>query len=84
MRPLAPTFVMPENTDTVAGRDNYIVLGGSGVFRGDRGEVTRDGTQSTASTGCLERIWGLDSDGGLDWTDQPETSAGYENRGSGP
>lgn len=44
VRPPAPTFVMPEKTDTVAGRGNYIVLGGSGVFRGARGEVTRDGS----------------------------------------
>lgn len=52
-----------------------------GIFRG---EVTRDGTYSTATSGCIERIWGLDSDGGLDWTDQVDTSPGLENRSSGP
>ena len=33
-----------EKAGRVAGRRNYIVLDGSGVFRGNRGEVTRDGS----------------------------------------
>jgi hypothetical protein len=34
--------------------------------------------------GSIERIWGLDSNGGSDWTEQTTTSMGLENRNSGP
>ncbi len=50
---------------------------------GFRGLATR-GTVSTASLGCCERIWGLDSNAGADWTEQRGTSMGLENRSSGP
>jgi hypothetical protein len=33
---------------------------------------------------CVERIWGLDSDSGLDWTEESVRSFGLENRSSGP
>ncbi len=34
--------------------------------------------------GSLERIWGLDSNSGADWTEQFASSMGLENRSSGP
>ncbi len=38
----------------------------------------------SASTGSVERIWGLDADSGEDWTEQDVASMGLENRSSGP
>lgn len=41
------------------------------------------GSISTTGNVGLERIWGLDSDSGADWTQQPNRSLGLENRSSG-
>lgn len=38
---------------------------------------------SAMLNGSLERFWGLDSNSGGDWTEQPTTSMGLENRSSG-
>jgi hypothetical protein len=48
---------------------------GAGVFRGT-------GVRTPGAPG-LERIWGLDSNGGLDWTSQPSRTLGRENTSDG-
>ncbi len=45
------------------------------------GMATR-GTFAAANAVGVERVWGLDSDGGFDWTEQPDRSMGWENRSS--
>ena len=73
-------FVVDEvHVASVGGSYSDGELGGS-----FRGEVVRDGSQSTGVAGAVERIWGLDSDGGMDWTDQAAGSPGLENTSSGP
>lgn len=49
-----------------------------------RGIATRGVVSSTGGAVGVERVWGLDSDSGSDWTEQPNRSFGYENRSSGP
>jgi hypothetical protein len=44
-----------------------------------RGAISQTGTDDG-----VERIWGLDSDGGTDRTEQVDRSFGLENRSSGP
>lgn len=53
-------------------------LGHVGLFRG---LALR--TNSVTATGSVERIWGLDSNSGGDWTEQLSSSMGIENRSSG-
>lgn len=49
-----------------------------------RGLAVRGVVSGTTGQVGVERIWGLDSDGGSDWTEQPDRSFGRENRSSGP
>jgi hypothetical protein len=59
--------------------------GGSSAA-GDTGGLFRgrlDRAFPAGQPGC-ERVWGLDSNGGADWTLQNVTSMGLENRSSGP
>lgn len=59
---------------------NHTEAAVGGLFRG----LAMRGAISSVSAGCVERIWGLDSNSGGDWTEQPQTSMGLENRSSGP
>lgn len=52
-----------------------------GLFRG---LAVRSSLSGTSGAVGVERIWGLDSDGGTDWTEQPNRSFGLESRSSGP
>lgn len=49
-----------------------------------RGVAVRGVVSGTGGNVGVERIWGLDSDSGSDWTEQPNRSMGLENRNSGP
>jgi Concanavalin A-like lectin/glucanases superfamily/Lamin Tail Domain len=49
-----------------------------------RGLATRGVVSGTSGQVGVERIWGLDSNGGPDWTEQPNRSMTRENRSSGP
>jgi hypothetical protein len=49
-----------------------------GIFRGLALRTVGAGLRS------VERIWGLDSDGGADWTEQVARTFGRENTGDGP
>jgi hypothetical protein len=49
-----------------------------------RGLATRGAISGLGPQDGVERIWGLDSNGGADWTEQPIRSMGRENRSSGP
>jgi hypothetical protein len=49
-----------------------------------RGLAVRGVVSGTSFEVGVERIWGLDSNSGGDWTDQPNRSLGLENRSSGP
>jgi hypothetical protein len=70
--------------------DEVHVTGTNGVWsEGGLGGLMRTPALRTAATptsGAVgeERIWGLDSDSGLDWTEQTNRSFGLENRSSGP
>lgn len=68
--------------------DEVNVTNGTGApgvapFGGFLGHAVRSASGSTLSSGCVERIWGLDSDRGSDWTEQAAPSLGLENRNSG-
>jgi hypothetical protein len=54
--------------------------GQGGFFRG----LAVRGAISTLGGGCVERLWGLDSNSGGDWTEEVQTSMGLESRSSGP
>jgi len=49
-----------------------------------RGLATRSTLNVGSGAVSQERIWGLDSDAGADWTEQPNRSFGLINRNSGP
>jgi hypothetical protein len=57
---------------------NHGVTGPGGLFRGLA--LRRPGNPNF---GAVERIWGLDSNSGGDWTSQAQTSMGLESRSSG-
>jgi hypothetical protein len=54
-----------------------------GYSQGSLGGLFRGLAPRSATTVSLERIWGLDSNSGGDWTRQVQTSMGLENRSSG-
>ena len=55
-----------------------------GTFsQGSLGGLFRGLAPRSATTVSVERIWGLDSNSGGDWTRQVQTSMGLENRSSG-
>lgn len=70
-------------------KDEVRISGSDGVSEpmSRRGQfrflVTRS-SLTQPNFGCVERIWGLDSNSAGDWTEQPTTSFGLENRCSGP
>lgn len=48
-----------------------------------RGAAYRTAISGSAPAPSVERIWGLDTDSGADWTEQPAHSFGLENQGNG-
>lgn len=56
----------------------------TGLGGGFRGLAVRGNVSGTGGANGVERIWGLDSNSGGDWTEQPDRSFGLENRSSGP
>ncbi len=53
-------------------------------FSGFLGHARRGTVATSLTAGSVERIWGIDSERGSDWTEEAVSSFGYENRNSGP
>lgn len=72
---------------TGASRDHVTISSASGAspvaYGTFRGFVRRGVLAGNVGDVGVERIWGLDSDAGDDWTEQPNRSFGLENRSSG-
>lgn len=84
------TTVSQDITVTLSDRNGNVVDGvrvtdSTGAFANPgRGERFRGLAVRSGSDVSVERIWGLDSNAGADWTAQPQTSMGLESRSSGP
>jgi len=77
---ISPTGAVVDEVRIVSPLQTFPPDGLGGLFRGP---VTRTGV-STDVAGSMERIWGLDTNGPEDWTEQPFHSLGWESRSSGP
>ena len=62
----------------------HIPSTGGAYTQGALGGMFRGLAPRSGSPASIERIWGLDSNSGGDWTSQSQTSMGLENRSSGP